>query len=47
MIRIGKYIITKLPDGSFWISVEADGEGGRFKEEDFLKAVAEFYKEYF
>lgn len=46
-ITIGKYVITKLPNGGCWIEVLNDGEGGEFDESAIAAAIEKLYKEQF
>ena len=44
---VGKYLLSRLPDGRLWMEIEGDGEGGVFDESDLYLLVDKFYKENF
>lgn len=44
---IGKYLLNRTPDGSLWIEIQGDGEGGVFNEADLYAVLDKFYKENF
>ena len=44
---IGKYLLSRLPDGRLWMEIEGDGEGGVFDESNLYLLVDKFYKENF
>ena len=47
MIQIGKYSITCLPNGKFWIEIAEDGEGMECSAEALEAVIALFYAKNF
>jgi len=45
-IEIGKYTLEWI-DGSLFITITGDGEGGEFSEEKLEAAITNFYTEHF